>query len=225
MSNATERVSLYSLSDLKATSDDALPNYLNSLKFKQSHFLTDVRLALGYFTFAISGVTFLWDHKYGFAHTKQWTAVAVAVYFVFNTILTWWMLVTERGVVYQGTAPSGEFISIVSATKKNVPVYNLTITVTDKASKKHVFTFSKPFTAWFDETGRFVAVPFQELLATTVPLVGKCDPKRVTVSQDLLDATPEVLDAILAANSAAAVGSSSAAEVAGKGGKSKRRKA
>jgi signal peptidase complex subunit 2 len=101
--------------ELKATSDDALPNYLNSLKFKQSHFLTDVRLALGYFTFAISGVTFLWDHKYGFAHTKHWTAAAVAVYFVFNTILTWWMLVTERGVVYQGTAPSGEFVNAPSS--------------------------------------------------------------------------------------------------------------
>ncbi len=34
--------------DLKNTSDDAIPNYLNSLKIKQSHYLTDVRLALGY---------------------------------------------------------------------------------------------------------------------------------------------------------------------------------
>lgn len=57
-----------------------------------------------------------------------------------------------------------------------------------------------------------------------MPLIGKSDPKRVTVSQELLDASPDVLDAILAANSAAAVGSSTAAEAAGKQG-GKRRKA
>lgn len=99
--------------------------------------------------------------------------------------------------------------------------------MTDKVSKKKtVYTLSKPYTAWFDETSHFAPVPFQEALATGVPIIGRCDSKRVAVSQDLLDATPEVLDAILAANSAAAVGSSSAAEVVGKGGKGgKRRKA
>lgn len=96
--------------ELKTTSDDALANYLNSLKFRQSNFLLDVRLALGYFTFFVAGATFLWDKKLGFESTKHWTAAALVVYFVFNTVLTWWMLVTEKGVVYQGTAPSGEFV-------------------------------------------------------------------------------------------------------------------
>ena len=51
--------------DLKNTTDDALPNYLNSLKFKQSHFLTDVRLALGYMAVTIAGITFFIDYKLG----------------------------------------------------------------------------------------------------------------------------------------------------------------
>ncbi|KAJ3523897.1 hypothetical protein NM208_g12273 [Fusarium decemcellulare] len=202
MANAAEKISVYNLADLKNTSDDAIPNYLNSLKFHQSHTLTDVRLALGYSAFAIAAACFVWDYKLGFESTKLYTAVAVAVYTLINTALT---------------------ISITSSTKKNVPVYNLSITVTDNNSKSSVLKISKPFTGWFDETGQFVAIPFQELLATSVPLIGKRDPKRVTVSQDLLDASPDVLDAILAANSTTAEGSSTAAEASGKKG-GKRRK-
>jgi hypothetical protein len=95
-------------------------------------------------------------------------------------------------------------ISIASSTKKNVPIYNLTITVTDKNSKSNVYKVSKPFSEWFDQTGQFVAVPFQAMLANAVPVIGKRDPKRVTVSKELLDASPDVLDAILAANATGA---------------------
>ncbi|KAF5013748.1 hypothetical protein FDECE_289 [Fusarium decemcellulare] len=223
MANAAEKISVYNLADLKNTSDDAIPNYLNSLKFRQSHTLTDVRLALGYSAFAIAAACFVWDYKLGFESTKLYTAVAVAVYTLINTALTVWITFREKGVIYEGTSPSGEKISITSSTKKNVPIYNLSITVTDNNSKSSVLKISKPFTGWFDETGQFVAIPFQELLATSVTLIGKRDPKRVTVSQDLLDASPDVLDAILAANSTTAEGSSTAAEASGKKG-GKRRK-
>ncbi|KAH7159878.1 microsomal signal peptidase 25 kDa subunit-domain-containing protein [Dactylonectria estremocensis] len=224
MANSAEKISVYNLADLKNTSDDAIPNYLNSLKFKQSHFLTDVRLVLGYSAFALATACFFWDYKLGFQNTKHFTAVAVAVYTLINTALTLWITVKEKGIVYEGTAPSGETISISTSTKKNVPIYNLTVTVTTKDSKKQAIKIAKPFSAWFDQIGQFVAVPFQEMLASSVPLIGKGDPKRVTVSQELLDANPDVLDAILAANAATAVGSSTAAEVANKQG-GKRRKA
>ncbi|KAH7002055.1 microsomal signal peptidase 25 kDa subunit-domain-containing protein [Ilyonectria destructans] len=224
MANSAEKISVYNLADLKNTSDDAIPNYLNSLKFKQSHFLTDVRLALGYSAFALAAACFFWDYKLGFQNTKHFTAAAVTVYTLINTALTLWITVREKGVVYEGAAPSGETISITTSTKKNVPVYNLAITVTGKDSNKRAIKIAKPFSSWFDQTGQFVAVPFQEMLASSVPLIGKGDPKRVTVSQELLDANPDVLDAILAANSAAAVGSSTAADAAGKQG-GKRRKA
>ncbi|KAM5345338.1 hypothetical protein ACJ41O_011200 [Fusarium nematophilum] len=223
MANSAEKISVYNLADLKNTSDDAIPNYLNSLKFRQSHTLTDVRLALGYSAFAIAAACFLWDYKLGFDNTKHFTAAAVAVYTLVNTALTLWITFREKGIIYEGTSPSGEKISISSSTKKNVPVYNLAITVTDNNSKSTVLKLSKPFTSWFDQTGQFVAIPFQEVLASSVPLIGKRDPKRVAVSQDLLDANPDVLDAILAANSTAPTGSSTAAEPTGKKG-GKRRK-
>ncbi|KAM0232876.1 hypothetical protein ACHAP5_010573 [Fusarium lateritium] len=204
MANAAEKISVYNLADLKNTSDDAIPNYLNSLKFRQSHTLTDVRLALGYTAFSIAAACFLWDYKLGFESTKYYTAAAVALYTLINTALTLWIMFREKGIIYEGTSPSGEKISISSSTKKNVPIYKLDITVTDKSSKPSVHSVSKPFTGWFDETGQFVAVPFQELLANSVPMIGKRDPKRVTVSSELLGASPDVLDAILAANATGA---------------------
>jgi hypothetical protein len=94
--------------DLKNTSDDAIPNYLNSLKFRQSHTLTDVRLALGYTAFGIAAACFFWDYKLGFESTKYYTAAAVTLYTLINGALTLWIMFREKGVVYEGTSPSGE---------------------------------------------------------------------------------------------------------------------
>jgi signal peptidase complex subunit 2 len=225
MANSSESISLYNLSDLKNTSDDAIPNYLNSIKFKQVHTLTDVRLALGYGAFAISAACFLWDYKFGFDDTKYYTAVAVAVYTVVNGILTLWMSEVEKGNIYQGEAPSGEKISIASSTKKFDPVYRLKVTVTSKSSaaKPQTYEINRPFNEWFDVAGRFIAAPLQEILATSVPLIGKRDPKRVkTTSQELLDANPELLDAVL---SAGGVGATTTAAEPAQNKADKRRKA
>lgn len=88
--------------DLKNTTDDALPNYLTSLKFKQSHFLTDVRLALGYSAVIISAITFYFDYKLGWDETKSYTLWAVLAYFALNSSLTYWIWAVERGTVFVG---------------------------------------------------------------------------------------------------------------------------
>ncbi|KAL7962780.1 microsomal signal peptidase 25 kDa subunit domain-containing protein [Trichoderma compactum] len=208
---AAEKISLYNLADLKNTTDDAIPNYLNSLKIKQTHFLSDVRLGLGYSAFLIAAACFAWDYKLGFEDTKFYTAIAVAVYTVLNGLLTFWMMFVEKGVIYQGITPSGEKITVASATKKLDPTYRLSITVTDKSAKSRIIEVAKPFASFFDESGYFVAAPFQQILATAVPVVGKLDPKRIkSESQDMLNANPELLDAILAANSGSATGAEAA---------------
>ncbi|EHK47599.1 hypothetical protein TRIATDRAFT_129673 [Trichoderma atroviride IMI 206040] len=204
---AAEKISLYNLADLKNTADDAIPNYLNSLKFKQTHFLSDVRLGLGYTAFVICAACFAWDYKLGFEDTKIYTAIAVGLYTLLNGALTFWMMFVEKGVVYQGTTPSGEKITVVSTTKKLDPTYRLSITITDKSAKSRIIEVAKPFASFFDESGYFVAVPFQQILATSVPVIGKLDPRRIkSESQDMLNANPELLDAILAANNGAATG-------------------
>ena len=91
-------------SDLKNTTDDALPNYLASLNFEQSNFLTDVRLALGYSAVIIAAVTFYFDYKFGWDETKDYTLWAVVVYFLLNGALTLWIWFVEQGKVFTGTS-------------------------------------------------------------------------------------------------------------------------
>lgn len=88
--------------DLKNTTDDALPNYLTSLKFKQSHFLTDVRLTLGYSAVAIAGITFYFDYMHGWDKTKVGTLWAVIAYFILNGALTYWIWGVEKGKIFTG---------------------------------------------------------------------------------------------------------------------------
>ncbi|KGQ07624.1 Signal peptidase complex subunit SPC2 [Beauveria bassiana D1-5] len=184
---ATEKISLYNLADLKNTSDDAIPNYLNSLKFTQTHVLQDVRLVLGYSAFSVAALCFLWDYKLGWDSTKHYTAAAVVVYMLLNAALTYWTTFREKSVIYQGTAPSGD------KPKR-------------AGEKTQTYSLAKEFAGWFDEVGFFVAAPFQEMLASAVPLIGKQDPKRVTASRETLDANPDLLDAVLAASATEAKG-------------------
>ncbi|KAI1364567.1 microsomal signal peptidase 25 kDa subunit-domain-containing protein [Xylaria arbuscula] len=231
-----ERITVHNLADLKNTSDDAIPNYLNSLKFKQDHSLIDTRLALGYSAFAIAAACFLWDYKLGFESTKWYTAAAVALYSVINGALTIWISFVEKGTVYQGKAPDGTKISLSTSTKKNEPTYCVAVEVTPKKGATSKIEFTRSFTEWFDAQGHFVALPFQIMLATTVPLIAQADPKRAAAaattipsssssdanataaSSDFLNVDSETLDALAAAET-------TGAESSAGGKKSKRRKA
>lgn len=67
--------------------------------------------------------------------------------------------------------------------KKNTPIYNLTIRTSNSSlSPWHTTKISAPFTRWFDEEGYFVAQPFQQWLASEVPIIGQADSKRATRS-------------------------------------------
>ncbi|ROT35593.1 microsomal signal peptidase 25 kDa subunit [Sodiomyces alkalinus F11] len=226
--SSQERITVYNQADLKHTSDDAIANYLNSLRFTQSHTLTDVRLGLGYSAFLIAAACFAWDYKFGFFATKPYTAAAVVLYTLLQGALTLWVWLVEKGVVYEGISPDGEKISITTSTTKNVPVYNLTITITPKSGPPVTLNISRPFNQWFDSQGHFVAVPFQEMFASNVSAIGKLDAKRVkTPSASMAPAaggySTEMLDAVLDASTASATGSVDSAEATAK--KPKRRKA
>jgi hypothetical protein len=193
-----------------------------------------VRLALGYSALLLAGACFVWDWKLGFDSTKYLTAAAVALYTLVNGALTLWVLYVERGTVYEGVAPSGETVRIATSTRKNVPSYFLTIDIESKDKggkpKRERLEVSRAFTEWFDAAGHFVAAPFQTVLASAVPVIGRLDPKRVVSSTD--DATvpaytPEMLDMLSDANLSvvgSAAEAATGAESAGKKG-GKRRKA
>ncbi|KAL8691522.1 MAG: hypothetical protein Q9218_003265 [Villophora microphyllina] len=191
---AAPKISIYSLSDLKNNTDDALPNYLTSLKFKQSHFLTDVRLALGYSAVVIAGVTFYADHKLGWDATKYWTLWAVVAYFILNGALTYWIWGVEKGKIFSGEindtlstlglrlAKKHSKVSLASSVSKHKPIYNLQVRYEKQGTEPQTLKISAPFTKWFDSDGCFVATPFQQWLASEIPIIGEADPKKAASS-------------------------------------------
>jgi hypothetical protein len=114
--------------DLKNTTDDALPNYLHSLKFRQIHTQTDVRLVLGYAAVIIAGALFYFDWKFGWEASKPYTAPAVAAYFVLNGAFSYWLWFVEKGVVYEGEGKTGRVSaqpSSTSNTASKLPIRRL----------------------------------------------------------------------------------------------------
>jgi signal peptidase complex subunit 2 len=53
------------------------------------------------------------------------------------------------------------------------------VTTYGKGGKKETVSIKKPFNLWFDKAGHFVALPFQQILASGVKLVGEADPTKV----------------------------------------------
>ncbi len=59
-------------------------------------------------------------------------------------------------------------------------MYNLTITyyTASQPSVPNTLKISRPFMQWFDAAGHFVALPFQQIFAGEVPMIGQADPTR-----------------------------------------------
>jgi len=175
------RISPYNLADCKNTTDDALQNYLNSLpEVRQSHFYTDVKLALGYTAVIISAACFAFDYKLGFDATKNWTTIAVVVYFALNAAFTYWIWAVEKGLVFTGDW-KGRNLTISSRVNKFDPTYILTIKYSKAVNSAEMeqLELDASFTQWFTADGFFVAKPFQQWLASSITLIGEIDPKNV----------------------------------------------
>jgi len=162
------KVNLYAISELKNTTDDAIPPYMKSLGFEQSNIYTDVRLALGFAACTIAGVTFYYDYTVSnFEKTKEFTLYAVIAYFVLNAILTWWVWGVEGGKVFVGER-NGVKITLESYAEKYTPVYELKITATENG-KTTVTKSKNPFSTWYNQQGYFVEKPFMAFLQNSIP--------------------------------------------------------
>ena len=67
-----------------------------------------MRLALGYSAFFICAACFYWDYKFGWDATKEYTAIAVALYTLLNGALTAWIYFVEKNKVYIGVSKKGD---------------------------------------------------------------------------------------------------------------------
>ena len=58
-----------------------------------------------------------------------------------------------------------------------MPIYKITVYYEDAKKESKTIELSSPFTRWFDADGFFVAKPFQQWLASEIPLIGRVDPQ------------------------------------------------
>ncbi|PYH97811.1 signal peptidase complex component [Aspergillus ellipticus CBS 707.79] len=172
-----QKVPVYSVNDLKSTTDDALAPYLGTLPqpytFSQDHTKTNVHLLLGYTAVAIAGFTFYADRQLKWEATRSpWIIAAVLTYFTLNSFLTYWIWGVEAGEVFRGKRKSGETISIRSSVQKHSPLYKLRIQYKSASNKvlqeKEIET---SFTKWFAGDGTFHPEPLRKWLSGEIEVL------------------------------------------------------
>ncbi|KAG5290792.1 signal peptidase complex component [Histoplasma capsulatum G186AR] len=170
---ASSKVPVYSLSDLKNTTDDAITPYLISLpkphRFTADNFKSNVRLTLGYVAVAIAGALFYVDRRLKWEVSTSWTMASVISYFILNIAFTIWLWLVEAGQVFEGGTDGGEKLRICSSTKKHSPLYTLRIRHTSSSGAiLQDATISAPFSRWFSADGTFHPEPFKHWLSSEV---------------------------------------------------------
>jgi len=84
------------------TTDDALQNYMSSIGFKQSFDTNEIKLVIGYSSVVMAGATFILDYKFGWEETKHFTLLTVVIYFLLNSLYTYWIYFVEKDIVFEG---------------------------------------------------------------------------------------------------------------------------
>ncbi|KIW20877.1 hypothetical protein PV08_01456 [Exophiala spinifera] len=209
MSSPPQKVSLYSVNDLKNATDDALAPYLTSLPkpytFKQLHSSTNVRLILGYTAVIIAGVLFYADYKLGWDATKAYTGPACVAYFVLNSLLTYWIWAVEAGTVFVGTREGGQKLTLKSSSQKYSPSYKLKVSYEAPSGKKwENKEIEGSFTQWFNTHGYLQKKEFQSWLAENIEVLGVAKKEgKAAISEPATDNIEPIDDATLAAISSA----------------------
>lgn len=181
-----QKVSLYSVNDLKNATDDALAPYLSTLpkpyRFKQSHAHTNIRLALGYAAVAIAAATFYADWKLGWDATKSYTTVACVLYFILNSFLTYHIWKVEAGRVFVGKREGGQKLTLQSSVQKHKPIYKLRVGYEAPSGKKwEDKEVEGRFMEWFNEDGFLQHGDLRQWLARNIDVVGQAESQNTTV--------------------------------------------
>jgi hypothetical protein len=73
-------------------------------------------------------------------------------------------------------------VRITTSTKKHIPIYECDVTFHPtpySSNPSQTIHIRAPLTRWFTSDGYFIAKPFQQWLASEVPVIGAADPNNV----------------------------------------------
>ncbi|KAK9463345.1 microsomal signal peptidase 25 kDa subunit [Lipomyces oligophaga] len=117
MVTAVKKVNLSSTADMKTALDEDIIKYLTEAGYQQNFSLIDVRLGLGFTAVAVAGAVGYYDSKFGFEAAKQVTTIGVIIYFVLNSLLTLWVWLVEKRIIFVGKKAE-ETISLSTQLRK-----------------------------------------------------------------------------------------------------------
>lgn len=186
--NQQNAINLYNVPVLKTTCDEQLVTILSTLGYSVSHTMTDVRLAIGYASIVVAGVTAFIDYKWGFFDAKLLITICVVLYAVLNFAYTYWVWAIEKGVVYSGTrnknssntttdsstSTAAKTSTITISTTKGTakskydPVYEVTVKLVLPDNSKYSLTKSSAFNEFFATNGYIVFDKFEKWVASAV---------------------------------------------------------
>ncbi|KAH0829349.1 hypothetical protein AYO21_05753 [Fonsecaea monophora] len=227
-SSPPQKVSLYSANDLKNATDDALAPYLTTLPkpyaFKQEHYMTNVKLALGYTAVLIAGVLFYADWKLGWDATKAYTGPACVAYFVLNSALTFWIWTVEAGTVFVGVREGGQKLTLRSSAQKYSPVYKLKVTYSAPSTGKkwEDKEITGNYTEWFNIHGYLDRKALQAWLNANIDVLRNVQEEMA--KKDKTDRIPVMMPAVQADQTTLTSGAeTSPAPASAKKGRSKKK--
>lgn len=156
-----------SVSELKLTSDEALPQVLESLGYEQSFTFSDIKLALGYVTVAIAALLFYIDKKFSFNETYYVVAGLIALYGLVSLVMYYLNSHPNlKNTTYVGYNKSNQKITVHTWCTKYDPIYNVKIVLDDKRDGANSGALA--FNKFFDEFGYLNRQEFSSLVSGLV---------------------------------------------------------
>ncbi|ORX72170.1 hypothetical protein DL89DRAFT_291391 [Linderina pennispora] len=169
-------VNTSNLSELKTTCDNSLKEFLKSKGYDEMHTHTDVKLILGYVGVIFCAIDFAYSWKYPFSQTKWFSYISVSIYAITSGLALLYSYLVQRDTFFVGyNKAKGHIVSAGSSTKRNEPVYRLTLTTRPIRGRQDPPVFNskplevrRPFATWFYEDGEFAGDKFQQEAAVAV---------------------------------------------------------
>ncbi|CCD24785.1 signal peptidase complex subunit SPC2 NDAI_0D04720 [Naumovozyma dairenensis CBS 421] len=145
-------VNVYSTPEVAKVLDEALPSVLETLNYKESFKLIDIKLIIGYSIAAVAGTSFLLDKKLGHKNVIAYQEILVACYFFLSALLWYFKKYIEKSVTYTGQhSQNGSKIAISTSYEEAEPKYYVTFVKND--TKDEEFKRVLETTKVFNEAG------------------------------------------------------------------------
>lgn len=142
--------------------------------YEQSFTLSDLKLALGYLTVAISVALFAMDKKFSFKDTYYITVTSILVYFIISAVLLYLTSSKKyKNNKFIGYNDNKQKVLVAAWTSKYDPIYNMELVLND--DQRRSVSTQIEFSKFFDSHGYFKRDAFISLIKNDLKSLEKKD--------------------------------------------------